>query len=73
MKIIKKTTTPHYRVDDYKNPPSKKIKKEKGKDMYRTKVVYDKEGQRHLIKFAVMKHKGPRGGTTKATSHWREK
>ncbi|MCK5016076.1 MAG: hypothetical protein KAS32_03305 [Candidatus Peribacteraceae bacterium] len=73
MKIIKRTTTPNYKVDDFKNPASKKIKKEKGKDVYRTKVVFDKEGKKHLIKFAVMKHKGPRGGSTKATSHWREK
>lgn len=60
-KIIKKTTTPNYNVDDYKNPPSKNIKKEKGEDKYRTKVIYDKEGEKHLIKLAIMKKKGPEG------------
>lgn len=73
-KVIKKVTTPNYKVDDYKNPPKKNIKKDKdGDPKYRTKVVRDKEGDKHLIKLAIMKTKGPRGGTTKATSHWEEK
>jgi len=69
QKIIKRETTPNFKVAHYKNPPKKKIKKEEGgKLKYRTKEVIDKEGKRHLVRFVVMKKKGVRGGTTKMTS-----
>jgi len=72
-KIIKRVTTKNYEVEDYKNPPSKSIKKEKGKEMYRSKKIKGKDGKWHVIRFAIMKEPGPRGGRTQATSKWDEK
>jgi len=68
MKVIKKDTTPGYKCSHYKKPATKNIKKENGKPKYRTVETYDDEGERHLIKVAIMKKKGKRGGTTKATT-----
>ena len=74
QKVIKRTTTKNYSVKDYKNPPKKKIKKEKGGEpKYRTKVVIGKDGTRHLIRFAILKKSGPKGGHTAMTSHWTRK
>jgi hypothetical protein len=73
-KIIKRVTTKNYKVEDYKNPPKSKIKKDSnGKDEYRTVTVLGKDGQKHLIKVALMNTPGPKGGMTKATSKWDEK
>jgi len=72
-KIIKRTSTKNYTIKDFKNPPLKKIKKEKGKPMYRTKVVTGKDGTRHLIRFAILKKEGPKGGRTAITSKWKKK
>ena len=67
-KVIKTETTPHYKCAHYKKPPKKEIKKEEGKPKYRTKEIIDDEGERHLIKVAIMKKKGKRGGRTKMTT-----
>lgn len=72
-KIIKKTSTKNYEVEDYKNPPKKKMKKEDGEPKYRTKVVKGKDGKKHLLRLAIMKDKGPKGGQTKVTSKWDHK
>lgn len=72
-KVIKHVTTKNYKVEDYKNPPKKDIKKEKGKPMYRTKTIIGKDGKKHLIRFAILKKKGPRGGRTAMTSKWEKK
>lgn len=70
QKIIKKETTPNFKVDDYKNPPEKDIQKgSDDKPMYRSKKLPGGE----VVRFAIMKNKGPRGGSTKATSFWRPK
>lgn len=58
-KVIKRVTTPNYVVEDFKNPPKKEVKD------YRTVKKGD-----HLIKVAILKEEGPRGGRTKATSLW---
>lgn len=61
-KPIKTETKGNYVIEDYKNPPKKEIKG------YRT---VKKDG--HLIKVAIMKNEGPRGGRTKVTSIWHPK
>lgn len=61
-KVIKRATTPNYVVDDYKNPPKKDVV------AYRTKKVGD-----HLVKVAILKKKGSRGGSTEITSLWHPK
>jgi hypothetical protein len=67
-KIIKKTTTKNYNVDDYKNPPKKNIQG------YRTKTLHSKDnGKKILVKLAIVKD--PETGKTKTqkTSIWKEK
>lgn len=68
QKIIRKSTTPNYKVEHFKKPAKKTIKKEEGRPKYRTVETFDDEGERHLVKVAIMKKKGKRGGTTKATT-----
>ena len=67
--VIKQEDKPNYTVDDYKNPPKKDMKKENGKPMYRSKKLPSGE----IIRIAIMKKSGPRGGQTKTTSIWRPK
>jgi hypothetical protein len=73
QKVIKRVTTKNYKVEDYKNPPKKAIKKEDGNPKYRTKVVYGKDGKKHLLKIAITKKAGPKGGHTAVTSKWDKK
>lgn len=67
LKVIKKTSTKNYIVSDYKNPPEKDVK------AYRRKVIYDKDGLKHIITVAILKKKGPKGGRTRITSIWHPK
>ena len=67
QKVIKTVNMPNYKVQDFKNPPKKNIKK------YRSKIVYGKDGQKHVLRFAIMKNKGPEGGQTKLLSKWDKK
>jgi len=69
QKVIKKVTTPNFKVDDYKNPDKKDIVKDNSNPIYRSKKLPGGE----VIRFAVMKKSGPQGGKTKATSFWRPK
>jgi len=73
MEVEKTETTKNYEIEHCKKPPKKDIKKEDGEPKYRTKEVIDDKGNRHLIKVAIMKKKGPRGGTTKMTSLMHQK
>lgn len=68
QKVIKKDTTLNYKCEHFRKPPMKNIKKEKGEPKYRTVETIDDEGNRHLVRVAIMKKKGKRGGTTKATT-----
>lgn len=73
-KIIKKEETKNYNIDDYKNPSEKNIQKdENNKPMYRRKTIIDKNGKKNIITVAIMKDKGPQGGSTQITSKWKEK
>lgn len=73
-KVIKKDETKNYNIDDYKNPPKKNIEKDSdGNPKYRRKVVYGKDGKKHIITFAITNKQGPRGGSTVATSKWTKK
>lgn len=66
-KIIKKEETKNFKIDDYKNPPKKKILG------YRTKEVRKKSsGEKRLVKLALVKDP-KKGVKTVATSFWREK
>jgi len=62
-KAVKVVQKPNYTVVDYRNPPRKQILR------YRT--VKTKTG--HLVRGAVLRRKGPRGGRTVATSVWHPK
>lgn len=62
-KPIKVEQTKNYTVVDYKNPPKKQVLK------YRT--VKTPTG--HLVRVAVLKRKGLRGGRTVVTSVWHPK
>ena len=73
QKVIKTVDMPNYKVQDFKNPPKKDIKKKGRKGQYRSKVVYGKDGQRHVLRFAIMNKSGPEGGRTKLTSKWDKK
>jgi len=74
LKIIKHTTTPNWKVKDYKNPPKKDIQRDsKGDLMYRSKKIQGNDGREHMIKFAIMKKAGHFGGRTKITSKWERK
>lgn len=69
-KVIGKTDKPNFTVDEYKNPNKKDIVKgEDKKPMYRSKKLPGGE----VVRFAIMKNPGPRGGRTQATSFWRPK
>ncbi len=57
-KVLKVERTPNYVVEDYKNPPKKQVLG------YRT--VKTPSG--HLVRVAILRKKGPRGGRTVATS-----
>lgn len=73
-KIIKREESKNYNIKDYKNPPEKDIQKDEfNKPMYRKKVVYGKDGQRHVLTFAIKNTPGPRGGKTEITSKWDKK
>lgn len=48
-KVLKVIETPHYVVEDYKNPPKKKILR------IRNKKIKDKHGYEHIIKIAFLK------------------
>lgn len=61
-KPIKTITKGNYVIEDYKNPPKKEVK------AYRTVKKED-----HLIKVAILKKEGLRGGKTKVTSIWHPK
>lgn len=73
MEVKKRDTTKNYKVEHFKKPPKKDIKKEDGDLKYRTKEVIDKQGRKHLVRFVVMKKKGKLGGTTKMTSLMHQK
>ncbi len=62
-KVIKVEETPNYVVEDYKNPPKKQVLG------YRT--VKTPSG--HLVRVAILRKKGPRGGRTTVTSVWHPK
>ncbi len=62
-KVIKTERTPNFVVQDYKNPPKKQVLG------YRT--VKTKTG--HLLRVAILRKKGPRGGRTQVTSLWHPK
>jgi len=51
-------TTKNFRVEDYRNPPRDQVLR------YRAK----KTPSGHVLTFAVLKKKGPRGGRTVLTS-----
>lgn len=61
-KGTKVVVKPHYVVEDLPNPPESEVK------AYRTV----RQGN-HLVRVAVLKRKGPRGGRTVATSIWHPK
>ena len=71
QKVIKTVTTKNFKVKDYKNPPTKSIKKDPktGKPMYRSKKLPGGD----VLRFAIKKKKGPKGGRTQVTSHWKKK
>lgn len=62
-KAIKVEHKPNYVVEDYRNPPRRLVR------AYRT--VKTPSG--HLIRVAVLRREGPRGGRTVATSIWHPK
>lgn len=60
LKVIKKSESKNYNIEDYRNPPKKNIVG------FRTKVIDPTiDGKRVLIRLAVLKN-----GKTKATSKW---
>ncbi len=61
-KSLKVETTHNYRIEDYRNPPKSQVLG------YRTKKAGD-----HLVRLAILRRKGPRGGRTVATSLWHPK
>lgn len=66
QKIIKQTETKNYNIDDYRNPPKRNILG------YRTKVIVDKDGNRHLMRLAIVKDKN-NNTVMKPTSFWHPK
>lgn len=69
-KVIKTEETKNFNVDDYKKPDNKKIQKDNsGKPIYRSKKLPDGT----VLRFAIKKEKGPRGGQTEITSKWSPK
>ena len=61
-KVISTVTKPNYVVEDLRDPPKRDV------EGYRTV----RRGN-HLIRVAILKRKGPRGGRTVATSVWHPK
>ncbi|MEM3452035.1 MAG: hypothetical protein QW835_00210 [Candidatus Hadarchaeum sp.] len=59
---LKIETSKNYVIEDYPNPPKSKVAR------YRRKIIYDKEGQRHIATIAVLKD-----GSTRLTSLWHPK
>jgi len=59
-KVLKVVQKPNYTVVDFRDPPKKQVLR------YRT--VKTKSG--HLIRVAVLRKKGPRGGRTQIVSLW---
>lgn len=57
LKPFRLAVTKNYVIEDYKNPSKKKI------EGFRTKKIIDKDGYKHLIKFALLKG----GGTVKTS------
>lgn len=71
---LKTEYSKNFIIDDYRNPPKSNIQKDdRNKPEYRTKTEYDSSGKKILVRFALMKNKGPKGGKTKMTSIWKEK
>jgi len=58
--------TRHYVVEKFRKKPKDAME-------YRTKVIYDKHGYRHVAKIAIVKHEGPRHEHTVLTSLWHPK
>ena len=61
-RAAKVVTKPNYVVEDFRNPPKNQVLR------YRTV----RRGK-HLLRVAVLKRKGPRGGRTVVTSVWHPK
>jgi len=59
--------TENYVIERFEPPEEKSAVK------YRRKVVYDKQGYRHLLTIAILPRKGERGGRTIVTSIWHPK
>lgn len=62
-------TSKNYIIQDFENPKKSQIAK------YRSKVVVDKNGKKHILRFAILNKKGKKisGKKTSLTSVWHPK
>ena len=62
-------TSKNFIIHDFKNPKKSLISK------YRSKTVIDKDGNKHILRFAILNRKGKKtiGKKTSLTSMWHPK
>ena len=75
QEVIKKEEKLNYTVEDYKKPNDEDLKKDPktNKPMYRRKVIYGKDGTKHIITLGILNKPGIKGGHTQITSKWTKK